>query len=190
MMLIIKFKNLLNKTLTLCRVIIVKLTIKGTVNGWNISLEKGVRFVQSRDGVFNLTGPLWFHRYCSFHTYGYGSLKICEKTSIGPFTIIAAMEKVTIGSNCMIAEYVSIRDHEHAYERPDLPMREQGWVIKPIEIGNNVWIGAKVTVMKGCKIGDNVIIGANSVVTRDIPPNSIAVGSPARVIRELHQQQL
>jgi acetyltransferase-like isoleucine patch superfamily enzyme len=78
---------------------------------------------------------------------------------------------------------VSIRDHDHCFDRLDIPVREQGAVSAPITIGRNVWIGAKVTVTKGISIGDNAIVGANAVVTKDIPANAIAVGIPARVIR-------
>jgi acetyltransferase-like isoleucine patch superfamily enzyme len=54
----------------------------------------------------------------------------------------------------------------------------------PIEIGNNVWLGMNVVVMPGVKIGDNVVVGANSVISKDIPSNSIAVGNPCKVIKE------
>lgn len=57
--------------------------------------------------------------------------------------------------------------------------------VKPIKVGNNVWFGGNVVVLPGVKIGDNVTIGAGSVVTKDIPSNVIAYGSPCRVIRNL-----
>ena len=168
------------------RYLLLKLRVKGVIEG-AIILQGGVRFVQTAGGIINLHGPVWIDRYCSFHANG-GVLDIGSRTSVGPFTIIGAMRKVTIGNNCMIAEYVSIRDHDHSYFDSDFPIRDQGWIISPIGIGNNVWIGAKVTILKGCIIGDNVIIGANSVVTKDIPSNSIAVGSPARVSRALYPE--
>lgn len=56
---------------------------------------------------------------------------------------------------------------------------------KPIKVGNNVWIGGNVVVLPGVAIGDNTIVGAGSVVTKDIPPNVVAVGNPCRVIKEL-----
>jgi acetyltransferase-like isoleucine patch superfamily enzyme len=111
-----------------------------------------------------------------------GSLKIGVSGFIGKGSIIVARDAIYIGHNSMIAEYVTIRDQDHKIEVSG-PFGLNGFVTAPIRIGNNVWIGAKATVLKGVTIGDNVVIGANSVVTHDIPSNSVAVGAPARVIR-------
>ena len=102
-----------------------------------------------------------------------GILRIGSRTIFGHHCTIASRELVEIGADCLIAEMVSIRDHNHAFNRCDVPFRKQGMVCAPVLIGNNVWLGAKVTIAKGVTIGDNVVIGANAVVTRDIPGNSI-----------------
>jgi acetyltransferase-like isoleucine patch superfamily enzyme len=112
-----------------------------------------------------------------------GTLQIGHRTIFGHHCTLAARDSLVIGDDCLIAEMVSIRDHDHCFDRLDVPIREQGAVSAPINIGRNVWLGAKVTVVKGITIGDNAIIGANAVVTKDIPANAIAVGIPARVIR-------
>jgi acetyltransferase-like isoleucine patch superfamily enzyme len=112
-----------------------------------------------------------------------GSLTVGDRTIFGHHCTLAASESIEIGEDCLIAEMVSIRDHDHRFDRLDVPVREQGSVSAPVRIGRNVWLGAKVTVVKGVTIGDNAIVGANAVVTRDIPANAIAVGVPARVIR-------
>jgi acetyltransferase-like isoleucine patch superfamily enzyme len=78
---------------------------------------------------------------------------------------------------------VSIRDHNHRFDKLDVPVRLQGMTSAPVRIGRNVWIGGKATITKGVSIGDNAVIGANAVVTHDIPANAIAVGVPARVIK-------
>ncbi len=62
-------------------------------------------------------------------------------------------------------------------------MRLQGEDVAPVRIGNSVWLGAKVTVLKGVSIGDGAIVGANAVVSSDLPPGAVAVGVPARVMR-------
>lgn len=89
-----------------------------------------------------------------------------------------------IGRDCLIAEHVTIRDHDHVFG-PDFLTAHSGFNVDEVAIGDNVWIGAKATVTKGVTIGSNSVIGANAVVTRDIPPNCVAVGNPARVVRTL-----
>ena len=112
-----------------------------------------------------------------------GKLTIGDGTIFGHHCTIAAWDSVTIGAHCMLAEMVSIRDHNHVFDDPTRPYSEQGMRTSRVTIGQNVWLGAKTTVLAGVTIGDNAVIGANAVVTRDIPANSIAVGVPAKVIR-------
>lgn len=103
---------------------------------------------------------------------------------------VAAINSVTIGNDVLIASRVFISDHLHGrYDGPNgssplIPprLREVGGA-GPVTIGNNVWIGEMVAVLPGVSIGDGCVIGAGSIVTRDIPPASIAVGAPARVIK-------
>jgi acetyltransferase-like isoleucine patch superfamily enzyme len=112
-----------------------------------------------------------------------GALQVGARTIFGHHCTLAAYESVVIGEDCLIAEMVSIRDHDHRFDDLLTPVRDQGASVQRVEIGRNVWLGAKVTVTKGVRIGDNAIVGANAVVTKDVPPNAIAVGIPARVIR-------
>lgn len=91
--------------------------------------------------------------------------------------------KIYIGDGTMIAPNVTIIAASH----PVSPkLRAEGYGCNwPVHIGKNVWIASNVTILPGVRIGDNTVIGAASVVTRDIPANVIAVGSPARVLREI-----
>ncbi|EGJ27719.1 sugar O-acetyltransferase [Streptococcus porcinus] len=94
---------------------------------------------------------------------------------------------ITIGDNTMIAPNVTIISGTHPLQ-PSL--REQGLQYNlPVQIGKNCWIGANTTVLPGISIGDNSVIGANSLVTKDIPANSLALGSPARVIKSLKEDK-
>lgn len=96
---------------------------------------------------------------------------------------INARGGVTIGDDVIMGPYCVVHSANHRFDSLDVPTRRQGYEEKPVYIGNNVWLGAQVTVLPGVTIGENAVIGAGAVVTRDIPPNAVAVGNPARVIR-------
>jgi maltose O-acetyltransferase len=90
---------------------------------------------------------------------------------------------VTIGDDCFVGPHVHIYTACHSTDQRERNTRQE-WS-EPVSIGNNVWIGGSVVILPGVSIGDNCTIGAGSVVTHDIPANSIAVGNPARVIKDL-----
>lgn len=90
---------------------------------------------------------------------------------------------VTIGDDCFIGPNVSIYTACHSTDPVERNTRQE-WA-EPVAIGNNVWIGGSVTILPGVTIGDNVTIGAGSVVTKDIPSGTVAVGNPCRVIKVL-----
>lgn len=102
---------------------------------------------------------------------------------------IGVMKSVKIGNDVLFASNVFISDHTHGSYSGDMqsnplqPPNEREIVCGNVEIGDKVWIGENVAVLLGVSIGESSIIGANSVVTKDIPAFSIAVGSPARVIK-------
>lgn len=111
-------------------------------------------------------------------------LQIGSRTSIQPFVHIGVAVGVEIGEDCLFASYVYITDHDHFSPNPYIPVRKSDVLVAaPVRIGSGVWLGERVCVLKGVTIGDGAIVGAASVVTKDIPPRSIAVGSPARVVK-------
>ncbi len=103
---------------------------------------------------------------------------------IGNFNLSILDEaKVSIGNNVMIGPNCSLITITHAL---DAAQRNDGvMAAKPITIGNNVWIAANVVILPGVTIGDNSVIGAGSVVTKDMPANVLAVGSPCKVLRPI-----
>lgn len=115
-------------------------------------------------------------------------LKIGSHAGIGMGTCISAAESVLIGEHVLLARNVYISDHSHAYERLDLPIADQGIDrMAPVSIGANTWLGQNVVVLPGVTIGRHCVIGANSVVKDSIPDFSVAVGSPARVVRRFNR---
>jgi len=104
---------------------------------------------------------------------------------------ITASEKVEIGDYVLLASKVYISDVSHGnysanteHSHPSEKVAERTLVTAPVKIKNNVWLGDGVCVLPGVTIGENSIIGANAVVTSNIPANSIAVGIPAKVIKQ------
>ncbi|MEQ8972139.1 MAG: acyltransferase [Coleofasciculus sp. C1-SOL-03] len=119
---------------------------------------------------------------CSGEPLPHPKIHIRANTYINRNTFIDAIESLTIGKNCAIGPGCYITDHDHGQDLT-LPPLKQPMIAKPTQIGNRVWIGANVTILKGVTIGDRTIVGAGSVVTRELPSDAIAVGVPATVIK-------
>jgi len=160
-----------------------------------VTLGQGSCFQVGRDVRF---GPRWDVRMqlctgrpdivigdgCRFesdvvlNTFGESEIVIGKGCFVGRGSIIAAQQLVTVGEGSAIAEYVSIRDHNHI--PAEGPVHLSPMSIQPVCIGRKVWIGAKVTITAGVNIGDGAVIGANAVVTCDVPAGARVGGVPAR----------
>lgn len=117
--------------------------------------------------------------YCD---YGY-NIEIGEDFYANVNCVILDGAKVTFGNNVFVAPNCGFYTAGHPL---DIAQRNSGLeYARPITVGNDVWIGANVAVLPGVTIGDGCVIGAGSVVTRDIPAHSLAVGNPCRVIKPL-----
>ena len=121
------------------------------------------------------------------------SLTIGKDARIGDYVHINAEKEVVIGDNVLMASKIFISDASHGSysgDIQDLPntipsLREL--VVKPVKIGDNVWIGENVVILQGTIVGDGCIIGANSVLNgKEYPNNSIIVGAPAKVIKKFN----
>jgi acetyltransferase-like isoleucine patch superfamily enzyme len=113
-------------------------------------------------------------------------IEIGEGCFLNRNTMLAAQERIEIGDHVMFANNCFVGDADHRIDDPERPVTQQGFVPRgPVKIGSNVWFGVNCVVTGGVEIGDRSVIGANSVVTRDIPPATIAAGAPAKVLREI-----
>ena len=109
-------------------------------------------------------------------------IKIGDRSAIGVNAQIFGA--VSFGTDVLMGPDSLFLTSGHNYERTDIPIREQGLIEeRPITIGNNVWIGARVIILPGVRVGNGVIIGAGSIVTKNVPDNVVIAGNPAKIIR-------
>ena len=132
-------------------------------------------------GRIRIAAGAFLYRDLHLETQGGGSIDIGEDVVLSRGVHIVAFAAVRIGRGTMIGEYTSIRDANHRTTAGSL--RASGHVARPIEIGENVWVGRGAAVLAGVRIGDGAVIGANAVVTHDVPPGVRVGGVPARPLR-------
>lgn len=107
-----------------------------------------------------------------------------EHVSLNNGIILDGTGGIRIGSDSRIAAGVGFHTADHGFDDPEVLIREQGFVVAPIIIGKDVWIGAGTNLTKGVRIGEGSVIGCGSVVTKDVEPYSIAAGNPCKFIRK------
>lgn len=113
------------------------------------------------------------------------SIRIGHRVSATGYLTIGAVKRVEIGDDALLASHIFISDNQHGHASTELPYKYQPLEkIEAVSIGRGCWIGEHVVIMPGVEIGEMAIVGANSVVTESVPPRSIVVGSPARVVRQ------
>lgn len=128
-------------------------------------------------------------RGCRFETYGEGRIEFGERCHIGDYVRITCSNSVKIGKDCLFASKILITDSSHGTysgrpgTNPNMPPNDRPLVYSSTSIGDNVWLGENVVVLGGANIGNGCVIGANSTVTRSIPDNCIAAGSPAKLLK-------
>ena len=132
--------------------------------GRNCALDRGVTLI------------------CSGAASDVPKIKISANTYINRNTIIDAIALIKIGRDCAIGPNCYLTDHDHGLKLGLSPL-QQPMIARQTIIGDRVWLGANVTILKGVNIGNDVSIGAGSVVTKDIISGAIAVGVPAKVLR-------
>lgn len=104
-----------------------------------------------------------------------GFLEIGENVFINKDSSINVRGKMKIGDNCLLGENVKIYDHDHIFYLDNRITESKKFTIKDIIIGNNVWIGSNVTILKGVSIGDNCVIAAGSIITKSIKKNTLHI---------------
>ena len=172
--------------------------------GWNVFLSKFIdRSIRIIRRPFTLRGRKYIDFGMSLTT-GVGCRCDCvpgidsaakklvfgKNVQINDYVHIVAMEKVTIGDDVLMASHVFISDNSHGSYKgdeldsdPRVPPIQREYRTSPVTIGKSSWIGEGVIIMPGVSIGEGCVIGAHSIVNRDIPNYTVAVGTPIRLIK-------
>jgi len=158
-----------------------------------VFLGKGVE-LNVRKGYGRILLEPWVHIGDQCHIRAHeGSIRIGSKTVMGRDNTINAYLDISIGSECIISDSIYMCDFDHRFADIRTSIRAQGIHKTPVRVGDNVWIGTKVSVLRGSSIGAGSVIGAHSVVRGAIAPMAVAVGIPAKVIKsrlDVDEQQL
>lgn len=171
------------------RFIRFRITHRDVVVAGPLFLGKGVRFERRRNFGRIILGR-WVHigdgTVLRAHE---GTLRIGDKCVFGQNNTVNCHLDVTIGSDCIIADWVYVGDFDHRTELTSLPIRSQGLIKSPVTIDSDVWLGVKSTILRGAHIGRGSVIAANSVVRGAIPEYSVAGGMPAKVLVDRRRRE-
>lgn len=143
---------------------------------------KGIPDVSVRDnGKIKIARHCLIEK-CTLAAVNGGIISIKQGTSLGMNDIIISHEKISIGENCSLAPNICIYDHDHCFGANE---KTKGFKTGEVNIGNNVWIGAGVIILRNTSIGDNCVIGAGTVIKGVVPSNSIVTGNRTMIIKSL-----
>jgi acetyltransferase-like isoleucine patch superfamily enzyme len=142
----------------------------------------GVELEIGRDAVIKLGRWSWIGHGTKIRAHE-GIVEIGAKSVLGQECTISSFQHVSIGRECIVADRVMLIDFDHGVVEEERPIRLQGIYKRDVRVGNNCWIGYGACLLRGATVGDNCIIGTSTVVTKDLPPNSVAAGAPARILR-------
>ncbi|QWU47766.1 DapH/DapD/GlmU-related protein [Bacillus sp. NP247] len=109
--------------------------------------------------------------------------RIGKNSGIGDFSFFGAAGGIEIGSNVIMGQNVRFHSENHNFDRTDIPIKEQGVTNKGIIVGDDCWIGSGAVFLDGVEVGSGCVIGANTLVNKNIPPYSVAVGNPVRIVK-------
>ncbi len=142
----------------------------------------GVKFEIGRDAKVHLGRWAWIGHGSKIRAHE-GEVRIGAKSVLGQECTISAFQHISIGRECIVADRVMLIDFDHGVSEHERPIRDQGIYKRDVRIGHNVWVGYGACFLRGVTVGDNCVIGTYTVVNRDVPPNSVMGGVPARVLR-------
>lgn len=160
--------------------------------GANVYLDQGVYLHACPSGIQIGANTVVMHN-AELHVFNFRNLphafiNVGSHTFIGESVVIRGQGGVTIGDSVLIAPMAKIMAVNHNFTDVDRPVIDQGITGRGIVIDDGAWIGAGACVLDGVRVGKGAVVGANAVVTKDVPPRCVAVGMPARIVRDLQDQ--
>lgn len=168
------------------RIVTLKIRFGGRLSiGWIQSFER-LRIEVGRNASAKIGSYNQNREKVYIGVIGDGNLSIGDHCFFNINSSITCLEKVVIGDNCKFGNNLVIVDHDHNFRAHGNYTKDNPeFISSPIIIGNNVWVGANVTILRGSTIGDNCVIGAGSIVYGNIPSNSVFVQKRESKIQEV-----
>lgn len=161
--------------MSLIRVCFSRLILRKNIRcGIKIEISRNATMETIGNGKITLGNSVHLWKNTVLKANKGATIEVGEHTSFNNGTIIVSRERITIGSGCSFGPGVMVYDHDHDF-KSTLYIKEDNYITKSVQIGNNVWIGANSVILKGSRIEDNVVIAAGSIVTGVIPENSIYI---------------
>ena len=166
------------------RFLVFRLRNRHIITRGLVFMDRGVD-IYARPGYGRMILGRWIHLGVDTALRCHeGTLSVGDKTVLGRDVSINCYLDVEIGAAALFADDVYVSDFDHKFADLTIPIKDQGIAKSRVRIGPDVWIGTKVTVTRGVVFGEGAVVGANAVVTHDLPPYSVSVGVPARVIKD------
>jgi acetyltransferase-like isoleucine patch superfamily enzyme len=171
----------------LCRVEDIRL-------GSGVYIDHGV-YLHGAPGGLSVGSGSWIMAGCRVHVFNYRNLPhagihLGSRVFVGEETIMRGQGGIHVGDNVLFGPRVQVLAVDHVFTDTTQPIMQQGITARGIRIEDNCWIGAGAIILDGVTVGRGACIGAGAVVTSSVPPHSLAVGVPARVIRDLQANPL
>lgn len=130
--------------------------------GDNIRIDRGVRILAANDSIIN----------------------IAEGARIGLYSVLNGGDNITIGKKSLISGFVYLQTSMHGFKNREKSVQDQGYLHKPVILGDDTWLGTHSVIMPGVLLGKGVVVGSNSVVTKSIEDYKVVGGVPAKEIKE------
>jgi acetyltransferase-like isoleucine patch superfamily enzyme len=166
------------------RFLVFKLRNPHVITRGFVFIDRGVD-ITCRRGYGRLIIGRWVHLGVNTALRCHeGTLSVGDKVVLGRHVSVNCYLDIEIGAACLFADDIYVCDFDHKFADLKIPIKDQGIDKSRVRIEPDVWLGTKVTVARGVVIGRGAVVGANAVVTHDLPPYSVSVGVPARVIKD------